>query len=287
MATFVLVHGSFHGGWCWARVRPLLRALGHEVFTPTLTGLGDRAHAATRDTGLETHLLDLTQLLVFEDLSEVILVGHSYGCVLATALLHRVPERLAHIVYLDAGIPEEGQSAWDLFDEATRMSIRQRMAARGCDWLVPPPPLEALGITDAADAAWVAPRLTPMPLKAWTDPVRLGNPAAAAVPCSMIACTRGGARAVQTSRLQAIAARRGWPYFELESGHDAMVTHPLELSALLLAIAEQPRPAPSLAGLPLSAAARRGEATLGADLRAVIEERWERYRPALKRLGDR
>lgn len=286
VATFVLIHGSFHGGWCWARVRPLLRVAGHEVYTPTLTGLGDRAHVVTRETGLETHLLDLAQLIAFEDLHDVILVGHSYGCVLATALLHRIPERLSQVVYFDAGVPEDGQGAWDLFDAATRASIRQRLTAAGSDWLVPPPPLEALGITAPADVAWVAPRLTPMPLKAWTDPTRLGNPAAAAVPGTMIACTRGGARRAQAGRLRAIATERGWRYFEIESGHDAMVTHPVELSAILLTIADSPTSAPSLAPLRLTPAARRGDAILDDDVRAVVVARWERNRAALDRLGE-
>ncbi|GIW07043.1 MAG: esterase [Dehalococcoidia bacterium] len=286
VATFVLLHGSFHGGWCWGRVRPLLRAVGHEVFTPTLTGVGDRAHAATRETGLETHVLDIAQLLAFEDVRDVILVGHSYGCVLATALLHRIPERLGHVVYFDAGVPEDGQGAWDLFDEATRASIRRRMAEAGSDWLVPPPSPEALGIVDPADVEWVAPRLTPMPLKAWTDPVRLGNPAAAGVPCSMIACGRGGARAAQAARLRAIAMRRGWPFFELDSGHDAMVTHPVELSAILLAIAERPGPVPALQAIPLSNAAQHDPNLLGDDLRAVFESRLAHNRAAYDRLGD-
>jgi pimeloyl-ACP methyl ester carboxylesterase len=286
VATFVLVHGSFHGGWCWARVRPLLRALGHEVWTPTLTGLGDRAHAVTSETGLETHVLDIAQLIAFEDLHDVILVGHSYGCVLATALLHRLPDRLGHVVFFDAGVPEDGQSAWDLFDEATRLSIRRRLAEAGSDWLVPPPPVEALGITDPADIAWVAPRLTPMPLKAWTDRVQLGHPAAASVPCSLIACIRGGARAAQAARLRAIGGQRGWPVFEIPSGHDAMVTHPLELASILLAIAERPAALPPLAAFPLSAAALRGEAALSEDLRAVVEARWERNRAAYDYLGD-
>ncbi|MFN8535365.1 MAG: alpha/beta hydrolase [Dehalococcoidia bacterium] len=277
MALFVLLHGSFHGGWCWARVRPRLRAAGHEVFTPTLTGIGDRAHAVTRDTGLETHVQDIVSLIEFEDLHDVVLVGHSYGCVLATAVLHRIPERLARVIYFDAGVPIDGQGAWDLFDDASRAGIRERMARSGSDWLVPPASPKALGITDPADLAWVAPRLTAMPLKAWTDPVRLGNPAAAAVPGAMIACVRGGARAAQTERLRAIAGERGWRFAELDSGHDAMVTHPEELSDLLLRLAEAGGPFTLSADDPLP---------LPSDIRAVLDGRWERNRDAYRYLAE-
>jgi len=237
VATFLLIHGSYHGGWCWRRLRPLLRAAGHEVFSPTLTGLGDRAHLLNRMTGLQTHLKDIVRLVQFEDLTQLILVGHSYGAVLATAVLHQIPERLAHVVYCDAGVPRDGQSAWDLFDEPSRAAILERVAAGGSDWLAPPPPCATFGITDPVDCAWVEPRLTPMPLRAWQEPVRLRNPRAAEVGGTVIACSRGSSRPDHVSRLRRLATEQDWGYAELESGHDAMITHPDQVAAILLAIA--------------------------------------------------
>src|SRR5437763_6310667 len=102
MATYVLVHGAWHGGWCWQRVTPLLRAAGHEVYTPTLTGLGERAHLGTPDVGLATHVEDIVTMLEYEDLTDVVLVGHSYAGMVITGVAHAVPSRLTHLVYLDA-----------------------------------------------------------------------------------------------------------------------------------------------------------------------------------------
>ena len=112
MATFVLVHGSWHGGWCWQKVARLLRQPGHEVYTPTLTGLGERSHLATKKSGLELHIQDILNVLEFEDLHEVVLVGHSYAGLVITGVAERAPGRVARLVYLDAFIPHAGQSAF-------------------------------------------------------------------------------------------------------------------------------------------------------------------------------
>src|SRR5437660_801825 len=110
MATFVLVHGAWHGGWCWRKLMPLLRSAGHAVWTPTLTGLGERAHLGNPDVGLSTHVQDVVNVLEYEDLSNVVLVGHSYGGMVITGVAHQMPGRLAHLVYLDAFVPKDGQS---------------------------------------------------------------------------------------------------------------------------------------------------------------------------------
>lgn len=108
MTTFVLVHGAWLGGWAWKHVTPRLRMAGHEVFAPTLTGLGERVHLAHPGVGLETHIQDVVNVLVFEDLQQVTLVGHSYGGIVITSVADRTPERLAQLVYLDAFVPEDG-----------------------------------------------------------------------------------------------------------------------------------------------------------------------------------
>lgn len=115
MATFVLVHGATAGGWVWRPVPSLLRAEGHEVYTPTLTGLGERAHLLSPEVDLGTHIQDVVNVLEFERLSQVILVGHSYGGVVVTAVAERIPERLAQLVYIDALVPADGESVADLY----------------------------------------------------------------------------------------------------------------------------------------------------------------------------
>ena len=114
MTTFVLVHGSCHGGWCWKEVTPLLRKYGHDVYTRTLTGLGERSHLVSRNVGLHTHILDIIQVLEYEDLSEVTLVGHSYGGLVIGGVAEVIPERIKRLVYLDAYIPQDNKSAFDI-----------------------------------------------------------------------------------------------------------------------------------------------------------------------------
>ena len=120
MTTFVLVHPAWFGGWCWRKVSPVLRARGHEVFAPTLTGLGERAHLASQKVGLEMHVEDVANVLEYEDLRQVILVGNSSGGMVITGVADRMPERIAHLVYLDAFVPEDGQSMLDIIPAERR-----------------------------------------------------------------------------------------------------------------------------------------------------------------------
>jgi pimeloyl-ACP methyl ester carboxylesterase len=237
MSTFVLVHGSFLGGWVWRRVHRHLAAAGHEVFAPTLTGLGERSHLATTDTGLYLHIEDVVQVLGCEDLSEVVLVGHSYAGMVISGVAEEVPERLARIVYLDAFVPANGQSAFDLMPLP---GIAEQWIARargeGNGWLVPPFPPESLGITDPADVAWVAQRLTSMPLLTHQEPVRLPAERARELPRSYILCA-GYPLFQRTART---CERQGWPCHRLETGHAAMVTAPAELAAALLSFDSGP-----------------------------------------------
>lgn len=161
MATFMLVHGAFHGGWCWKKVLPLLRAVGHEVFTPTLTGLGERAHLLTPTTNLQTHVQDVTAALEYEDLSGVVLVGHSYGGMVITAVAERVPERLRHLVYLDALVPGDGQTLFDLITPEGRARHHDMARTSGEGWRIPPCSLEDLGVTAAEDLQWMRPGSPP------------------------------------------------------------------------------------------------------------------------------
>src|SRR5262245_22882668 len=234
MATFVLVHGGFHGGWCWKYVTPLLRAAGHEVFTPTLTGVGERVHLARPDTSLETHIQDILGVLTYEDLNEVILVGHSMGGAVIQGVGDRTPQRIAHLVYLDATVPRDGAADVDSF--LPEKKIRQRfeaLAAEGKHVVVPRFHEHPFDVTDEKDAAWVNSKLTPHPLKPFLDPIHLSNPEPLVNARTFILCTRADAEMTSVARAR---TDPGWQLFELDTGHDAMVTAPHELVQLLLRI---------------------------------------------------
>src|SRR5713101_7446751 len=141
MTTFVLVHGGWVGGWCWRRDTPLLEAAGHRVFTPTLTGLGARAHSYTAPIDLDTHIEDVVSVLQYEDLHEVVLVGHSYGGMVITGAAERAAERLAHLCYLDAFVPEDGQALADLVGPELRARMQTALQTQSDGWRLPPFPV--------------------------------------------------------------------------------------------------------------------------------------------------
>lgn len=233
MATFVLVHGGWHGGWCWKKVVPLLRAAGHEVFTPTLTGLGERAHLLTPTIDLLTHVQDILAVLSYEDVSDVTLVGHSYDGMVIAGVAEVAAARLAHLVYLDAIVPTTGQAVFDLAPPEFRTALEDGARSGGDGWRIPPWSIQSLGVTAATDVAWAAPRLVPHPLKTLEQPLRLAASSAAALPCTFIHCTQGGGDWFAPFVARAQSAP-GWRYRELAAGHDVMITAPQELSSLLL-----------------------------------------------------
>lgn len=238
MSTFVLVHGGWHGGWCWKYVTPLLRAAGHEVYTPTLTGLGERVHLARPEVDLTTHVRDVVNVLEYEALRDAVLVGHSYGGMVITGVAAAVPDRLAHLVYLDAFIPADGQSLMGLMAPERVQVIGEMVRATGDGWrLAGPGPFsrealvrESYGVTDEADVRWIVDRLVDQPFGTFTEPVSAANPAAATLPRTFIHCT--GWHAFDREAKQ--ARQSGWRVHALPTGHDAMVTMPHELAALLL-----------------------------------------------------
>lgn len=239
MATFVLVAGSYCGGWLWKKVTPLLRAAGHDVVTPTLTGLGERAHLATPDVNLDTHVTDVVNVLEFEDLRGVTLVGYSVGTVVA-GVAERVPERLAQLVFGDADVPADGQSDYDAMgmDEAERAAERAAAEVAGTPGFSPiPVDWIRAHIPDEADRAWVLDKVRPHPIAASVQPVRLGNPAAAALPRAYIFCTEGKEAGSSSVRLAArFRSDPGWRYREIASNHMAMVNAPDALAQALLSL---------------------------------------------------
>lgn len=239
--TYVLVHPAWHGGWCWKKVTPLLRARGHDVYTPTLTGLGERSHLGHPELGLETHIQDIVNVLKYEDVSGVILVGHSSSGSVITGVADLVPQQIAHLVYLDAFVPTDGQTMMDVIPPDRRQGMEQRVRAEGRGWLLPslaPAPWdqflrEAWRITDEADRQWMLARLGPTPFKVFKDPVRRSNPAAEQLQRTFIRCLQWPNpmfdRYAETARRTA-----GWRYRELATSHEPFITHPQELATLLL-----------------------------------------------------
>ncbi|MGY1843642.1 alpha/beta fold hydrolase [Modestobacter sp. SYSU DS0875] len=229
MSTFVLVHGAWHGGWCWDRVAPLLRAAGHEVHAPTLTGLSERAHLLSPQVGLDTHTEDVVRLIELLDLRDVVLVGHSYAGHVISMVADRVPERIRRRVFLDAFVGSDGETAVSLQPETVAHHWAESAAEQGFGWLVPVRKLSVLGVTEQADVDWLTPRLTAHPWKTYTDPLRLSG-AADGVPAAFIECVSW----MRVFQSQADRAReRGWPVHELETGHEAMVTAPKALADVL------------------------------------------------------
>ncbi|SFW71106.1 alpha/beta fold hydrolase [Amycolatopsis australiensis] len=229
MATFLLVHGAWHSGRAWDRVVPLLESAGHRVLAPSLTGYGDKAHLLSPEVGLDTHVDDVAGLIEDERLDDVVLVGHSYAGLVISSVANQVPERIAHLVYLDAMVPEDGETAVDVLPVT-----KQLIDAAVDGWRVPPlpeqpPPLGLFGVTDPDDVAWLRSMLSDQPVRCLQQPVRLDNPAVHAIPRTHIHCVGGRPEGI-TRRPAPPGAR----VQELPTGHDCMITMPAELAGLLL-----------------------------------------------------
>lgn len=230
MTTIVLVHGSFGGGWVWDRVTPRLEKAGHDVFTPTLTGLGERRHLVSPHVGLDVHIRDVRGVLDHNDLLDVVLLGHSYAGMVITGTAEHCSPRIRRLVYFDGFVPSDGESCWDIVPE-TRSRWEEGAASIGTDWLCPPP---EPGLKNAdmseEDADWVRQRTTPMPLWTHDERVQIPRNRAADLPRSFISC-----KLYETFQSTARQARAdGFDYHELETGHSPMITAPDEVAELLL-----------------------------------------------------
>jgi pimeloyl-ACP methyl ester carboxylesterase len=242
MTTFVLVHGAWHGGWCWRKLASLLRAAGHEALTPTLTGLGERAHLAHQGVDLATHVRDVVNMLEYDDLHDVVLVGHSYGGMVITGVAEQSPARLARLVYMDAFVPDDGQALVDLASPEARQGWEVLVRAEGDGWQLPTPfpaPWEEIlrdnwSVTDEDDIRWMLPRLGPHPFATMTQPVRRLDPVAAALPRTYLRCADNPSPTFVPFAERAERAGSGWHYRELASNHEAMVTAPRQLADILL-----------------------------------------------------
>ncbi|MCE0762403.1 alpha/beta hydrolase [Pseudonocardia kujensis] len=228
MATFLLVHGAWHSGRSWDRVVPLLESAGHRVLAPSLTGYGDKAHLLGPEVGLGTHVEDVAGLIESERLDGVVLVGHSYAGMVISGVANRVPERIAHLVFLDAMVPEDGETAVDV------LPVTKQLIDAVDGWRVPPmpeqpPPLGLFGVTDPDDVAWLRSILSDHPVRCLEEPVRFDAPAARTIPRTHIHCVGGRPAAITRRPVPA-----GERVRELPTGHDCMITMPAELTGLLL-----------------------------------------------------
>jgi pimeloyl-ACP methyl ester carboxylesterase len=246
MATIVLVPGAYLGAWAWQDVASHLRARGHDVHAMTLTGLGERRHLARPDVDLETHVTDIVNHLTFEDLSDAVLVGHSYSGVVVTPVADRVPERIAGLVYVDTSPLPDGVSLMDIFSADDQAALLELVRTEGDGWLRPVMSLELLeehGISHAGmtpeqvERVWR--KATPQPFATHTQPVRLDGRIPGDLPRTMIVCTAAGrSRADVEAAIAAqprLAALLGTScrLIEMDTGHYPMFSAPQELSDLL------------------------------------------------------
>jgi pimeloyl-ACP methyl ester carboxylesterase len=228
--TFVLVHGAWHGGWCWRRVCDLLENKGHKVFAPTMTGLGERSHLMSRDVVLDTHIADIVNVIKWEDLRGICLVGHSYGGWPVSGALEEVLDRVASVVYLDAFVPEDGQRGLDLASEFSRKGILEAIAKGAAS--NPPPKAEIFHVNEK-DRAWVDSKLTPQPVGVALAPIKLTGAREKLAKKTYIRAPVYPQPAFDTY----YAARKAdpsWRTYEVDGGHDVMVDRPERLVEILL-----------------------------------------------------
>jgi pimeloyl-ACP methyl ester carboxylesterase len=230
--TFVLVHGAWHGGWCWRRVADRLSAKGHKVFTPTMTGLGERSHLLDAKIGLATHITDIVNVIKWEGLAEIVLVGHSYGGVVITGVAEQVPTAISSIVFLDAFMPENGQS---LADIAPNIRARIAGAIQKGEFVLQPIPAAAFFVNEK-DRAWVDSMCTPHPIATFADTSVVSGARDRIAKRSYIRAKGYPNEAFDGYQAQCTRTA-GWRVHELPCGHDAMVDLPTELTDLLLTAA--------------------------------------------------
>ncbi len=228
LATIVVAHGAWSSAWAWQKMRPLLRAAGHELYTPSYTGLGERGHLANPAIDLDTHINDVLGVLKFEDLKDVVLIGHSYGGMVATGVADRSEGRVTKLIYLDAFAPRDGQSLFHLVGPETEARMRQGAVETGDGWRVPANPMPP--DTPADYVAWALPRRLPHPIRCFEQALALsGRPMP---PRSYVYCLRIPPQDV-FAQFAARARSEGWGYAEMDASHNPHITTPDALLSVL------------------------------------------------------
>lgn len=238
MANFVLVHGAWHGAWCWRDVLPLLRQAGHRAHAVTLTGLGDRAHLLSPSIDLQTHIQDVTATIEAEELSEVVLVGHSYAGMLITAVADLIPEKLSHLVYVDAVVPKPGES-WSSTHTAAVQRLRLTAANKDELFSFPPPDPHVFGLENS-QYEWVRRRQTAHPGQTYQAPLEFNPETVANLPRTFISCTEPALATIDAIRPR-VKSKDFWngawlpnsKFIEMQTGHDPMISDPQGLFEIL------------------------------------------------------
>ena len=230
--TFLVCHGAWSAGWAWKKMHPLMRSAGHRLVTPSYTGLGERAHLAHRGTDLDLHIEDMLHVIRYEDLRDIVLIGHSYGGMVATGVADRARDRISQLIYLDAFVPQDGQSLLDLIgSDRARM---QQLAKSGDGWRVPPNPTSP--DTPTEDLEWLSARRVDMPIKCFEQPITLQN-GPLTLPRSYIYATRITPADTFGQFAKMTKGDPAWNYQEIDASHSPNVTAPEALIALLSKIA--------------------------------------------------
>jgi pimeloyl-ACP methyl ester carboxylesterase len=235
MATFVLVHGAWHGGWCWKRTTQILRAKGHTVFEPTLSGVGARAHEAAASTGLNAHINDVAGLFEMEELEDVILVGHSYGGMVITGSAEKIASKLSALVYLDAFVPKDGESLMMLVGPERGQGMTASAMKEGDGWRVPAPPPAYFGVKKQSDIDWITRRCTPQSLLTFMQPIRTTG-AADKVKRKVYIRAEGHPGPTFAPFGEMAKTTPGWEYHSVTCGHEVMIEMPNELAEILLGL---------------------------------------------------
>jgi pimeloyl-ACP methyl ester carboxylesterase len=232
-SAFVLVHGAWHGGWCWRRVADRLQQAGRRAFAPTLTGVGERSHLLSAAVDAGTHIQDILGVLEAEELEDVVLVGHSYAGIAISGVAARARGRLRRLVYLDALLVEDGQSWAQAFPPEVAEARRKSATTTNGVKTIPAPDPAIYGFADPADTEWVRRRLTPHPYAAFEQQMHWGGPLANGLPRLYVDCTQPALDVLATMKAR-YRGRPDWPFVEMQTGHDAMLSAPDALARLLL-----------------------------------------------------
>ena len=228
--TILVCHGAWSAGWAWKKMHPLMRAAGHRLVTPSYTGLGERVHLANPSIDLDTHIEDILNVIKYEDLRDIVLIGHSYGGMVATGVADRARDRVAQLIYLDAFVPEDGQSLLDL-NESDRQRMQELVKDGG--WRVPPRPISP--DTEEADIEWLNARRVDMPVKCFDTRLKLRG-GKLTLPRSYIYATRITPADTFGQFAKRTKNEAGWRYYEIDASHSPNVTAPEALMGLLVRI---------------------------------------------------
>ena len=231
---FLLIHGAWHGGWVWNEISDILKYQRYSVSTPTLTGLGEKKHLLSSKITIETFIEDVVNHIVFENLNNIILVGHSFAGSVISGVADRLKDRIQKLIYFDAMILIDGQKPFDITPKET-VEQRIELAKKfGNNISIPAPSADAFGVFDIKKSLLLEEKLTPHPLSAFQSKLILKNEVGNGIPLSYIFCTKPVYKSLESSR--EVVRKMKWPIFELNAGHDAMLTHPKETLNLLMKI---------------------------------------------------